>query len=351
MKMKRKLVALAVGAAVATPAVSLAEVTVYGAAQVEIVSYSYEDEAIANKEDGLQTEDQARGRIGVKVSEDLGNGWKGLAKWEFKTDTTDNVAGKCSTGNAGDNITLEQHNHSCSTDASIAPRESMVGLKGSAVTVMLGNLKQPYKYAGGVKYDPFVATSLQARGNAGMSSGAFGHNGFAKNNIGIGAGSGPVKFELGYGPSEGDGSYSLAVKFVQDAFEVFVAANSTGDLLDDGDSEDSKTKIGGQWKGGPHKISFQMEMTTEDDNGTETDVDYMYFDYNMKMGKNLFDIAFGSVDVDGCSGDGCSPTFMRVAVAHKFTKQTRIFGGYRSTDSDGADAREDVISVGLRKDF
>jgi hypothetical protein len=50
-------------------------------------------------------------------------------------------------------------------------RESMVGLRGGLGTLELGRLETPYKYSGGVKYDPFVATSLEARGAGVLSLG------------------------------------------------------------------------------------------------------------------------------------------------------------------------------------
>lgn len=347
MKMKRNLIALAVGAAVATPAVSIAEVTAYGQAQVEISSIGYEDEATAigignnaTTEDGISVDDFARGRIGLKASEDLGNGWTGLAKFEYKTDT--------------------------STSDGVSGRESMVGLKNSAVTIALGTLKQPYKYTGGVKYDPFVATILEARGNGGMSKpgsdataigiptgignstlNTFGHNGFASRVIGVANNSGPVKVQFGYGPSEGDGSYSASVSFSQDAFEVFAATNSTTDLGDP--AEFSGMKFGGMFKTGALTLHLQIESNNYDNGaGSDEDIDYMYLNANFKMGKNTFVGSFGTMESD--FGDA-EWTFMRVGAIHKFTKTTRIFGGFRSTDTDGADLKEDVISVGLRKDF
>lgn len=375
MKMKRNLIAVAVTSAVSAAMVApaMAEVTAYGRAQVEIASYDYEDK---DAEDGITMKDESQGQVGLKASEDLGNGWTGLAKFEFKADTTDNA-----TSSAGGSLTA---------------RESMVGLKGAGVQVELGNLKQPYKYYGGVTYDPFVATTLEARSNEGMTgkigdlfnavvteldrdiTGAagkgtckgcgnandFGHASFIDNAIGVEGGSGPIKARLTYGPNEGDGSWSVAVKFAQDNFEVIAAATDTGDKLGEisGATNDttlnglkmkySSNKIGGQFKAGPHTISAQYEMGNMDFDAVDVDVTTMYIDYNMKMGKNMFDIAYGQTDYDVEDCDvGCTPTFMRVAVRHSMSKETSVFAGYRKTDGDDADDQESVISVGLRKDF
>ena len=134
--------------------------------------------------DGVDILDNAQGRVGLKAAEDLGDGMTGLAKFEFKADTSDNTT-------SGSNISL-------------TARESLVGLKAGWGQLELGNLKSAYKYYGGVKYDPFVSTTLEARGNGGMSgsssygkssalgtggplpnvSSAYGHNGFLKQMLG-----------------------------------------------------------------------------------------------------------------------------------------------------------------------
>jgi len=95
--MNRKLLAVAVSAALVAPAATMAADTfVYGQAQVEVASYSEDipsgvvDEAAYideyGVEDGVDTQDQSRGRLGVKASEDLGNGLKAIAQFEWKVE-------------------------------------------------------------------------------------------------------------------------------------------------------------------------------------------------------------------------------------------------------------------------
>jgi len=361
MKMKRNLVAVAVTSAVSTMLVTpaMADVTVYGRAQVEIASYTYDKNYTSpgvSPDDGITMKDESQGQVGVKASEDLGNGWTGLAKFEFKTDTVDNET---------------------SSGVSLAPREAFVGLKGEGVQIELGTTKQAYKYAGGVNYDPFVATTLEARGNEGMTgklgdlakaafdtckscgvANDFGHASFLDNSIAIEGGSGPIKARLNYGPNVNDGAWMLSVTFTQDNFQVGVAADDTGDKMGDGTIgtvtdkvKGNMNKLFGQFKMGPHTISAQYEDGKLDggDNG-EQKITVMYLDYNMKMGNNLIDLAYGQTDYD-CSVDGCNPTFTRIAVRHSMSKTSSLFAGYRKTDADGAETRESVISVGLRQDF
>ena len=341
MKMKRNLIAVAAAglasAVIVTPA--MADATAYGLVQVEVASYSNQTEAAGCNDqstasgeggcDGIALVDRSNGRVGVKASEDLGNGWTGLAKAEFQIDTA---------------------NGGWATSPTNAAREMFVGLKGSGVEIQLGNLKSAYKYTGGVKYDPFVATTLEARrDNGGMWHTSYGQGGFLPQNIGVMGGSGPIKFWLTYSPSEGFHDMTASVMYTQDAFEVFVAMSDQGDKSA---TADSATKVGGAFKTGPHKIKLQYEMVDRDLTPSR-DETYMFLGYELKMGQNTVVAQLGQYDGDGLLGVGgkkVDTSYMAIGVIHNFTKMTRLFAGYRTSDADD-ETDEDVISVGLRKDF
>jgi len=342
--MNKKLLAVAVSAALVAPVAAMAgDVAVYGQAQVEVASYSDETPTGATKKgnDGVDTVDASRGRVGVKASEDLGMGLKAFAQFEFKADTTDNITDSNSDGKG---------------KGALTSRVSQVGLKGGFGTVALGNLKSPYKYTGGVKYDPFVATSLQARGNGGMTSGAFGHNSFVNDSVMYSSPKAPVTASLLYAPSEDDGAWILAVKYKQGGIEAFISALDEGDRPKDptasGDKSDSSAvKIGGQYKMGMHKFSAQVEQTEENNAAgtTKTEADVFFIGYQATVGKNVFVGQYGSTDVTvktagvSTSNDGA---YMSLGVIHKMSKMTRVFGGWRDTEDF-----ESVVSIGLRKDF
>ena len=372
--MNKKLLTAAIGAAlVAGPMLAAqAKVTVYGMAQVEVSDESVDnvttglgmndDDFVrtsnwnfgsnknATDDSALTTEDNARGRIGVKVKEDLGGGLKGIAKFEWKVDTTQ---GGRDTGQ----------------------RESFVGLQGSWGTFKAGRLRTPYKYYGGVKYDPFVATNLEARRNGGMSGGGFTHNGFAPDTLGYISPKkkGPVQFWAvisldeqggGGGLASGgwdDGDYSFGAKFSQKSWEVFVATiknkhNTTGTAQDF-----TATKVGGMWKSGPHKIVAQFEDWSIDNFPTASDdVENLFVGYHFKFGgNNTLVVQIGDGDLAEQSGAGGTQewTYTTVGVIHKFSKKTRVFAGISNTSLDnaegvaGANNERDVISIGLRKDF
>jgi len=367
MKMKRNLIAVAVAglASAVVVAPAMAETSAYGLAQVELTSYSNQTEAGAPCDadgaaasgtdagsdvacDGLLVQDKAQGRLGVKSSEDLGNGWTGLAKAEWQVNYANGQA-----------VPANQD--------TFHMREAFVGLKNADVEIQAGMLKSAYKYTGGVKYDAFVATALEARrDNGGMSHTAYGQGGFLPETIGVMGKAGAIKYWLTYGPGEGDGDMTAAVSYSTDEMEVFVAMSDKGERSNQtafgggslppvgggiGGPEDdySATKVGGSYKMGPHKIMLQYEMieTVNNPAGTKTEPTYTFVGYNMKMGMNTIVVQLGAFDSDGGVND---TDYLAIGVIHNFTKNTRLYAGFRQSEADN-DSEEDAVTVGLRQDF
>ena len=314
--MNKKLIALAVGAAMATPMAASAAPTLYGQLQVEIASVNndgYGDgggglsglrsyppghpalDGVPTSESGLLVEDNKRGRLGVKGSEDLGGGLNAIYKFEWQVDTAD-------------------------ADPVDGSREAYVGLKGSWGQIEAGALKSAYKYYGGVKYDPFVATTLEARSNGGMSGretggngGRFGHQGFMERNIAYQGKFGGVSVRATYGLDDrqrvngGMGDYTLGIKYGAKSWEVGVALshddrvgqpdNTTtgpGGFKDDDGSGYDAYKVFGMWKGGGHKIVGQFESVKRKFSAASGAPDlkgtYAFLGYTFTMGKHNFTI-------------------------------------------------------------
>ncbi|NIR44453.1 MAG: porin [Gammaproteobacteria bacterium] len=371
--MQKKLIHLAVGAALAAgPFMAAnADLKVFGHFQIEASSEDNDPDAGFVGTDGavvqalnrgesgdpgcsagtscITLEDNQRGRFGFHATEDLGNGLTALAHYETQVDT---ATANLTEGN----------------------RESYVGLKGNFGTFQAGSLKSAYKYTGGVKYDPFVTTNLEARRYGGMVTGRFGQNSFMRNSLAyISPSFNGLKLWLTYSPDEGgtgngagtdDGDYSLAVKFGQGPFEVFFA--STGD--DGGDERTgipdgpdfSLNKIGGKFSMGPHTILGQWEDGTLDGIGglPDTDLNVLFLGYHFKFGQNLFVAQFGDGQVENdLAAVDQEDTYWAIGAIHKFSKKTRIFGGYRSTDVEngalvsGSDGEGSAFTVGMRVDF
>jgi predicted porin len=349
-----------VAAAFITPAVSMADVTAYGQAQVELGNMTFED---SNTDDQLGLIDNARGRVGLKATEDLGDGWTGLAKFEFKADTVTNNTddNTCSTTSTVTSDAVDVNGDPATTTvattckgkakASLTGRESMVGLKGPIGQIELGQFKSAYKYTGGVNYDIFVTTLLEARGNGGMTGktpvlGGLGHSAFHPSAIGYRNKVGPINLSLTYGPGTDDASYTASAMYSQGGIEGFIAAVDSGDLGGTGVSY-AAFKAGGKFTTGAHSIMLQLENTDVESGGSTISPSFMYLAYQLKMGPNIFVVQYGTNDNDVTDGD---VTYTALGVVHKMSKQTRIYGGWRDTGTDVKEGNS-VITAGLRKDF
>ncbi|MDH5408490.1 MAG: porin, partial [Gammaproteobacteria bacterium] len=228
--MNKKLIALAVGAAMAPMA-----------AQAEITPYAHIQFELANIDDGTDTSmritDRERGRIGVKGNHDVGGGMKAFATAEF-----DFVGGN-DDSEFGDAVDTDDNGDEVKVRGNaLRVREISAGVKGGFGQVEIGTLKSAYKYTGGVKYDPFVTTTLEARGAYGMSGGkdfggAMGHNAFVNNAIGYKNKAGALSFWLTYSPDDSDtdndnqgddGQMTYAVKFAGGNFEAFLSGVDRG---------------------------------------------------------------------------------------------------------------------------
>jgi predicted porin len=326
--MNKKLLALAVGTAFGVaPMFASAGVTVYGHAQVEVGTVDN------GTTDNTVVEDNARGRIGIKASEKLGNGMTAIAKYEFRTDTADNVR----TADGGP----------------LTAREAFVGLKGNFGTVQAGNVKSAYKYSGGVKYDPFVATLIEARGANGMSggelgSGKYGHNGFLSNNVSyMTPKMGGFKGWVTYSPDEGAGTggdYSFALQFGQKAWEVFVAGVNNDEPAP-GVGGDA-IKFGGMYKFGNFKVTGQYETLSFNLAG-KPDTDIYFVGGQAKFGNNVLVAQFGNKDPGGVAAD---LDYFTIGLIHNLSKKTRLTAGFRSFESN-ATTDVDTFAVGMRMKF
>lgn len=384
--MNKKLIAMAVAASFAAPMAAQAAPTVYGHLQVEVADYDDGEQTPADAGTGtpasgrMVTDDNKRGRLGIKGSEDLGGGMSAIYNFEWQVETTQ--------GQVNDGT-----------------RVGMVGIKAGFGTVMAGALKTPYKYYGGVKYDPFVTTYMEARSRGGMSGkmadaggaskGAFGHHGFMTDAIGYKNKFGAlevwanISLDEDGGAKGADGDMNVGVKFSGGNFEAFFAmahdeqaksSSSVTTTVSNGvglpvtsttvtttelASYDA-TKFGGMFKMGPHKIKAQIEQTefaeeSSYDGTTLTaqtgkwEGDHMFIGYELAMGKNVIAVNYGASEFTYTPGTGeTTVDYLAIGAFHKFSKKTRAFVGHstsESKDTGSPAVEESVTSLGLRVTF
>jgi len=374
--MDKKLLAAAVAAAMFAPAVASADVTVYGRVQAE---YNIED-SDATGADSVQSIDDVanQSRLGFKFKEKLGGGLTAFGKAEFHFNPSD-----------GGNATNASTNPAKASARALGNRDAHVGIKGSWGSIAAGSFHAPYKTAGGVKWDPWTATHLQARRAGGMTGGTGlgGHNGFIRNALYYTSPNvNGFKVQFAISPDEtntgalnggttdsddGDNDYSLAVQYKNGPWHAIFAHNRNNNDTANGD--ETLTKVGLRWKHGPWTLAGQYESTDDaqaaNSGGTPgiagnyrpaagDDSDVYWLNAQYKSGNNIFTASFGEMDVDdGQGGQDYDYTYWAAGIIHKFSKKTRIFGGYTQTEGDnstgsGANGSDrDAWTVGIRKDF
>ncbi|MCK4743170.1 MAG: porin [Sulfuriflexus sp.] len=369
--MNKQLLAVAVAAAMFAPAIASASATVYGRVQVE---YNVEDDNGTGQDSQQSVDDNAgMSRLGFKFKEKLGGGMTAFGKIEFRIDPADNSA-------SGTNGTAT------SVVGALGQRDAHVGIKSSWGSLAAGSFHAPYKTAGGVKWDPMVATHLQARRAGGMSGGAGigGHNGFMRNAIYYTSPNvNGFKVQFAISPDEtggaaaenqndeSDNDYSLAVQYKNGPWHAIFAHNRNNN---DGVTRDdeSLTKVGLRWKHAAWTLAGQYESISDGDRSStggtpglnnayraaaNEDSDILWLNAQYKAGNNIFTASYGTTDVDVSGASDYDFDYWMVGVIHKFSKKTRIFGGYTATDGDddattgsGRDDR-DAWTVGIRQDF
>lgn len=310
--MNKKIIALAIAAAVAAPMAAQAAPTVYGKINMGIVSF---DDGGAN--DGLAIFDEAS-RLGLKGSEDLGGGLKLIYKMEGTADMDQN-------GGFAFN------------------RDTMVGLKGGFGTVSIGRQNTAYKNATG-KYDLFADMYGDITGDGTHGAADTREEGIKYENK-----FGGVKLAIDFAPSEAGSpndemGNTVAVNFKAGPVDLAVALGTCGDACEGGAVKDSATKIGVQWKGGANTVNFIHETFEEDLTGNEQTA--MTIQYGMKMGKNMFQLSHTMAETDpGSSATEATQT--SVALVHTMSKSTKVYVAYSAIDNGAAVASEGRLDSGI----
>lgn len=347
--MKQKLLCAAITSAmagvVAVPA--WADVKVGGHAQVEL---SQEENTVPTGKTGnfkgQTVEDNSRGRFWITADEDLGNGMKGLAHYEFRVDTT----GECG---------LEAGGAKCLT-GSPNIREKYVGLQSGVGTIKLGSVRSPYKYAGGVLWDAFVTTNLEARGQGGMTGGVFGHNNFMDNSINYTT---PTMSGLvvstTYTPDDAttgastatSGDAAAAVEWKGAGLHA-IGAWSRNNVVDANDVESVKLGIRGNFG----MISAMVQGENTQDRNNTIDTDTLFLGLQAKFGRVTGVVQLGQTKPKFTVPGGAPPgglldatDYQAVGGFYNFSKTFSAFGGYRNTET--ATYQNRALSVGLRKVF
>ncbi len=404
--MQKKLLTAAIGAAfVAGTSLAQAAVTVGGHAQVEYYNANNEcsttgagvgsytgsatcaaGTARTDRATGLI--DNARGRFWIAADEDITGSLKALAKFEFSVDTA-NSGQAATSGNSATGSGAQVGYDTTPRGFDTRTREKYVGLQGGFGTLTLGNLHGVYKRMGGVRWDAFNATVLEARGNGGQSGGdlsgvGYSHNGFIPGAIKWETDKllGPVRLEVLLAPDSGsfsgvvgdtgngyDYQIGVSIKPIK-PLEIMLAHSNNKATNISGVLDDAKaTKVGVRGVFGGTSAFVQYEMA--DMNGPTgaapgiggltvpgaIDAKWLLLGFGQKFGGNEIVVQVGRHDRDarGVSTTtlGTEAFYYAAGYIYNFSKTAKVWAGVRKTDAERglADREVTVYSAGMRKDF
>jgi predicted porin len=362
--MNKKILALAIGAAFASPAAFAAtgNVDIYGQLTLS-VDYLNTD-ASSPADDNLLRVSSNSSRIGFKGSEDLGDGLKAVWQIESQLNMDGGTANTAGPGGA-----LGPDNFSTNL------RNTYVGIAGGFGTVLLGKHDTPYKL-GTAKLDIFADTAGDYNNIVGNVNGSNAFDlrpgnviayispmfsGFhaavayvAGAEVSNGSAgdfdawsvmgmyeNGPLFASLAYerhnryNASGGSpaGSFSTtafisaATSEAETVHLVFTTPSSPATSGDDR----SSWKLGLAYSFGDAKVGFIYE-NSEADGKTTTDRDAWYLNGSYKLGNIVLKAAYGHAGDGDSTGNTKASTWV-IGADYNFSKRTMVYALYAATDN------------------
>ena len=309
--MKKNIIALAVASAISAPVAMADAPVVYGIAAAAIQSDASGDST------GM-TVDSVASRVGIKGSEDLGNGLKAVYKMEFGLDITANDT--------------------------LSSRNQYVGLAGGFGTVLLGRHDTPMKmsqpkdlFNDGVSDNTNIMNIADGEDRASnviayVSPSFSGVKVVAATVAGTTAPS--TKSELA-------DTYSIAAMYGSTKKGLYLAAAyNGGDALKDAE----KTRLSAQY--GPGCLIANVIYQTEENHGSAIVASAGY-----KMGKMMPKIKWA--DTSESKNSGADGTVTSIGLDYALGKKTKAYVEYAMFDEDfaGVDADYAATTLGLQHKF
>lgn len=348
-----------------------ADVTLYGQIDLSIDAQDIDAAAGVNGDDVNMNSNTSA--LGVKGSEDLGNGLKAIFQLEYQLDPSG----------------------SASSASGLTGRDQWVGLQGGFGKVRLGTTSTTYKAAGAM-VDPVYRTSLEGR-NHGLQSRLHSNDGDSgqgrmTNGIfystpdfnGLSA-SAEYSFDdtcvpTSTGTCVDDDAYGLGAQYKNGPALAFVSY-----ITNDHGGEDDAWKVGGSYAFGDFKVFGQYEAdggligrtvagTTggaadtafETANNTVDDADLWHLGGSFTMGNAMLYAAYGQGD-DSSAAANTEYDAWTIGGAYNFSKRTMTYAGFNQVSCDAggwannantqclnvqaSGGEVDLFTVGMRHKF
>lgn len=350
--MKKSILAIAVAATMAAPA-AMAAPTVYGNIHLSI---NAADNDIPAADNGIKMSSNTSS-LGVKGSEDLGDGLKAIYKAEWEIDIAPNPTvdpdGSIIPNSGG--------------SGNLTGRDQFLGLKGGFGTIALGTMSSNYKQMGG-KVDPLYRTPLEGRGFLDIQSNDL-HGGKGVNrgrqtdtvqytSPKMGGISLVANYTLsGAGTAAGNTNGNnettgIGLRWSSKAFMLYAdwidATPVTASPSYTGNGTESAVKVGGKFSAKAFDLALQYEAAQD-----LTSRDYVFLAGTWNINKNNgIILTYGMTDVDEAAGDPSEDTTgVAVAYNHKMSKMTNVYVGYGAKSSDVNLEDASMLTAGMRVKF
>ena len=339
--MKKSIITLAIAAGMAASGAAMAgDSTVYGNVHL---SLNAADNDAPNADNNL-TMSSNTSDIGVKGSEDLGDGMKAIYKAEFQIDLLDGPT------------TSPDGSAPRDGSGTLGGRDQFVGLQGGMGTVKFGTMSSNYKQTGG-KVDPLYRTPLEGRGFLGTQASAL-HGG---RGINRGRQTNTVQYDspkMGgiqavvntTFSGSGDETTGLGIRYATKDLMVYLdwidgQVGTAGGCIGAAVCvTEAATKVGAKFDGDGFSVAAQFESAED-----RTGYDYTFLAGTFDIDKNnmiALTYGMGAAKAANSDTDGVA-----VAFDHKMSKMTNVYVGYGAKGSDVANSDESMLTAGIRKKF
>lgn len=311
------------------PAVCQADLTLYGRIYAEAAKQT---SGTGGNQINADTLDDTRnaGLIGLKLTQQVNDGLTVFGKYEFVMNAP-------------------------SATNDFQARQSYVGFEGRFGSFALGRFEGAYKTTGGVDFDPFAYTSLEARDSGAMSGSDYGTNGFISRAVQyqspmLGS-SQATHFQgvLQYGMDSSTGvtdadrgSYLAGLTF------GYGNADLVGAVAHDKARDKTNTKLGVRIRAGQLTYVFQSENVAEGGFDPAGAGKFLYGGVEYRAGSINYVAQVGNYRSDAASADG---SYLALGIQYFFAPKIWLNAGYRDTQSDVNSLNSTAVVVGLNYDF
>lgn len=342
--MNKKLIAAAVAAVVCAPLSVQAAPTVYGG-----VHLSIENNDTDGGTERLSVLNNTS-KVGVKGSENLGNGLTAIYKLEWNVNLTGNNDGRGNVAAFGN------------------ARNSYIGLKGSFGTALVGRHDSVYKMVTG-KFDVNGDTRSDIGDNLMDADNQLQHqrvgstilyqspkfSGFqVLGNIIAGEEDGNAAGAAGDADGLTDG-YALAGVYSNGPLYVTAAVQTFTQEINNRVDDDDSYVIGAEYNFGPGEVAvvYQNRETGRTANNDEIDTFIVSGKYKLGGNNTLTGIYMTADSDQDQNADGRKDDQDQYAIAlyHHFSKRTSAYVQYTSLQNDDSRGDQDVFALGMYHNF